>query len=1101
MTMALGFGYTDHFRVELFGGPRLYHDDEEISLSRHQRWLLAALYGSETRALPRVTILGWFWPGEDPPRSRRRLNQLLYSFRKKVPGEGIFKAQKEDVLPPDSSVSCDLLDYRSSLESLDFSSAQSILRRGFAPLIVADAPKAFHDWIVARSAEFGQNLSNGARVAWHRASEREEWEEAVGPALALLEWAPTDERNLRAAVESLVRAGRKDEAESILLETGRAIHGDAWSPSDELQRLLSIPDLAPKFGAPPDAHLSGAPKPPPLQGRNQERNLLRRTLGNPPGGELRGILVSGEAGIGKTRLIQEAIRSIPLDGHRVLLGEAAELEQIIPLNPLIEMFRPDWIGELLGDLEEPWRTVLFGVMPGHYPGIGPVPDAPHIQPGSVPRRLFEAFYQLLLALVESGPTILVLEDLQWADETTLSILEFLIRRWESGQLQLLISVRGDEVRRSATLATFLENLRIHVDFLEINLTDLEPTDSEALIRHITADPLSQQDVDGLKSLAGGNPFFLIELTFEFLAGRLAVPTEPRDPVQVPLSIRQVLDRRFAQLSPEADRVLGALAVFSRALQVEALKEITQLSGHQCLSGLDQLHRFRLVQNAGTAVTISHELVRHTVYQNLSDTHRAWLHDQVGRHLSTSGDPIPADELAVHFHHAGATEKAQVYATEAADRAEASGAVAEALRFLRIARKHATDPEAVADLIHRMGHLHYLHQNLEEAAPLLELAAQRFRRQGKTAQALDAEVERIDCLAQRGLIPFGDCYQELLGIRESAKAAEEWEIFAKALDIESRRADHLGQVGRIETALEEARFCKDRNGPNTKCRARAVLALNVYHGDPLVGLTSAREAVKISLTTDDTDLQLHAINRLIVVMLYQGLLNSPEGEELFGLAEERLNSSGDLNLKFFVRLNKAVWHLEAGELDKADRAFARVYPVIRGTKAEEAHTIFHLNLGELRLSQFDYEGALAEYKAAEAFLQPHSSKTFRSVMNAGLGQCALAQGDLLQAREREALLGPMPTKWTFDPSVVATFKAHMYKRRGNPDEADRFLRSVAANIEGRLITPWIRLCLLRAKLLTKLDRAKAQPILKRVAQASERLNLPETQRAAQRLLGV
>ena len=107
---------------------------------------------------------------------------------------------------------------------------------------------------------------------------------------------------------------------------------------------------------------------------------------------------------------------------------------------------------------------------------------------------------------------------------------------------------------------------------------------------------------------------------------------------------------------------------------------------------------------------------------------------------------------------------------------------EALRFLRIAREHSTDPESVADLIGRMGHLNYLHQNLEEAAPLLELAAQRFRRQGAQARALEAEVERIDCLAQRGRDLRQDCLEELQLLKKEAQATGAWEVFHDALDV-------------------------------------------------------------------------------------------------------------------------------------------------------------------------------------------------------------------------------------------------------------------------------------------------------------------------------
>ena len=343
--------------------------------------------------------------------------------------------------------------------------------------------------------------------------------------------------------------------------------------------------------------------------------------------------------------------------------------------------------------------------------------------------------------------------------------------------------------------------------MEVELSDLEPSSSEALIRALATKPLAADNISQLRSLAGGNPYFLIELTLEFLAGRVGPVVTPQDIVSIPISIRQVLERRLSQLSTDAERVLGALSVNSRPIDLPGLARIAHLSGQDCLSGLDQLHRFRLVTNRGTEVMISHELIRQTVYQGLSTTRRAWLHDRVARHILRTRKTAPADELAVHFHRAGAGPEAKLYSTEAADRAEASGAIPEALRFLRIAREHSDEPEAVADLIGRMGHLHYLRQDLAEATPLLELAIQRFRRQGDQARALKLEVERIDCLAQEGMLPFTECLEELRRIKSEARVAKEWGTYTKALDVEIRRADYRGNQEAVGRALVEARECE------------------------------------------------------------------------------------------------------------------------------------------------------------------------------------------------------------------------------------------------------------------------------------------------------
>ncbi len=681
-------------------------------MSPLQGSLLALVFGADEPRLRRKECLPRLWPEEEAPNARHRLNQLLYSFKKKTGVPEVIHSSRDEISRPKSGVSSDMDEYAKALTKGDFSTCTELLERGFALHVLNAVGRNTTDWIKVREAELRRVLRRQAERVWHSSVRGEAWPDARKAAEALLTLAPFNEHRLQQVMEARARAGTPDEAMEAYSDFAERTKEAGWSPGEKTMTLLdaihSMPlgQLAPK-----NETDQRVPPETPLLGRDEERLQLGRSLASAPEKELRAIFISGEAGIGKTRLITEVVSRLPFGGHWVLASESAELEQLIPLNPLIEALHGKEVGEILRHLKEPWRSVLWGVMPSHYLGEGPIPDAPHIQPGSVPRRLFEAFYQLLLSLVGTRPLVLVLEDLQWADETTLSILEFLVRRWDHGGFQLVMSARAEEIRKHPTLQQFIENLRGHVDTLDIQLSDLEQSDGETLIQHLTSEPLEPTEVQQLRSLAGGNPFFLIELTLEFLAGRLGPVSTPDDIVRIPLSIRQVLDRRLSQLSENAERVLGSLAVYGRPLDLSGLAWVAQLSRPDCLSGLDQLHEFRLVADRGPTTAVSHELVRQTAYQRLSKSRRAWLHNRVARHLLRTRKSPPPDDLAVHFHHAGSQEEAKLYATEAAARAEASGAIPEALRFLRIAREHAEDPEVIAKLIGQMGHLNYLHQNL------------------------------------------------------------------------------------------------------------------------------------------------------------------------------------------------------------------------------------------------------------------------------------------------------------------------------------------------------------------------------------------------------
>ncbi len=1081
-------------RFQMFGGPVLFRHGTVVDLSPLQAALLGLLLGGSEGILSRNEILGRFWADEDATKARKRLNQLIYSLKQRAGEPLLIHARREKIFRAPEVIRTDLDDFQEALEASRFLTCFALLDQGFLRDLEGAITRDFSDWVQDRRAEMRNQLRRRAERRWIECERNGEWAGAAIAGEALLSMHPGNEGHLRRLMEARGKAGLLTEAEAAFREFQSRAVGPGktpWVPERETAELLvKIRSLESPAGKPQATKILHSEEDPPLIGRENERALLRRTLRRIPHQALRGILLIGEAGIGKTRLIGEALQGIQMEGQGVLSSNAAELEQLIPLNPLIEACAPPWVGSALRGLDEPWRTVLFGVMPAHYLGEGPIPEAPQIQAGSVPRRLFEAIHQLLLGLVRMNPVILVLEDLQWADQTTLSVLEFLIRRWDQGGFQLLVSVRAEEVHRNPTLATFMEILRSHGDFLEIAVNELDGPTSESLIRCITSRPLAHEDIAYLHSLAGGNPFYLIELTLEFLAGRVEAESGPREPLQIPLSIRQVLGRRLSQLSPDAERVLGSLAVYSRPLGMQGIAKIARIPISRCMLGFDQLSQFRLVTNRGIDVAVRHELIRHTVYQAIPEPTKAWFHGRIGHYLLKARERPPVDELAVHFDRAGLAAEAREYALEAAARAESSGAIPETLRFLRIAREHSQNPEEVAELIGRMGHLNYLHQNLEEAAPLLELAVGRFRRIGRISQALEWEVERLDSLAQTASLPWREWMDELDRVKKEARGLSDWKILTKALDVQAHQYDHKGDLAGVREVLLEAEGCADLGGPHARCTARTILALNVYYGSPQKALEAAREAVAFSEETSDNNLQLNALNRLIVVLLYQGLLGTPEGAEVFLKAEERSKHSGDLNLKFFVKQNRAVWHLEIGRYQEAMSGFLTVEPLLRDSKARHARTLLLLNMGEALLALHDVPLARAKYSEAESLIGTSSPVAFRTIISAGQGICALHEGELAEARHREEELPPLPDYWAFDPSVVVSFKCRMLMRRGDKASADRLLASVAEGVRERLVTAWVKLVIERGKIRRRQDLTEARQALLSAIDIAKRLGLTE-----------
>jgi tetratricopeptide (TPR) repeat protein len=398
----------------------------------------------------------------------------------------------------------------------------------------------------------------------------------------------------------------------------------------------------------------------------------------------------------------------------------------------------------------------------------------------------------------------------------------------------------------------------------------------------------------------------------------------------------------------------------------------------------------------------------------------------------------------------------------------------------------------------MGHLNYKHHNLEEAAPLLELASQRFRRQGEQEKALKAELARIDCLAQTGEELAKDCLEELQLVKNQAKSECFWEVFQSALDVEAHQLDRLGDLQGVRAVLREAETFLDKGRAEAQCKARAMVALNIYFGSPEKGLRFARDSAEIALRTTKNELILYSLNRLILVLHYQGLLQTSEGRKALAEAESRLGTCGDLLLKFHIQLNPAVWLLEIGELDSARTAFEALQSLVKGPKARDAQARLLLNIGELELAAHDFPKAVKAFRKVADISPPHSPHFFRTLTSAGLGLCGLQVGDLAGARRREAELPALPEFWTFDPTVVVTFKARMLLKRRDPERAVDLLSDVRGRVRERLVPAWLRLTLEEARIKGKLKPGSASSVVEEGLEVATSLGLEKRARQFERL---
>ena len=510
------------------------------------------------------------------------------------------------------------------------------------------------------------------------------------------------------------------------------VHGRSWVPEPATSELCNKANESRPSGQDADVGVSSIP----LVGRGRELRFLHSRLTSPkPRPQL--IVVMGEAGIGKTRIIEEAMRRIHLDGMRTLAARGAEFEDCIPLSPIIDVLQ-QLSGEDLSVLGEPWATVLRGLLP-RAQGAPEKTKPPPLRPLSLSRRLMEAFLLLFEHLSERQPLTLFLDDVHWMDETSLAVIQF-VRRRAQGDLKIVLVLTTELIQKRACIEGFLTSINGHYERLFVE--GLDSTSAEAIVDHLTQGVLPPRTLESICALGAGNAFYLTELAAEASAGRMEFTTEPDEPA-IPPSVYNLLRPRLSELSTDARNLLSILAISGQRQPLPDAAKMLNKAPTTLIDACEELLRSRLVVEDEAGCRIGHPLVRRAVYDSLSTARRRMLHEQVAQSLKV--DEANWGALAMHFDRAGKATEAVKYSLLAAKFAEQSGAFPEAIIQLSIARRNEANVESKSEILWRLGHLHYLRQDLASAAPILGLSSEGLRAVGRRAKAWEADLEKMDCL--------------------------------------------------------------------------------------------------------------------------------------------------------------------------------------------------------------------------------------------------------------------------------------------------------------------------------------------------------------------
>jgi DNA-binding SARP family transcriptional activator len=615
---------------------------------------------------PRQRLAFLLWPGSTERQAQTNLRKVLHSLRRALPGaDGLIEVGPRTLRwRADAPLWLDVEHFERAL-------AEGRLGEAVETYAGELLEGSYDEWLVdERERLAGLYLEALERLTrQHESSAR--WPDAIRCAERLVAQDPLREESHRLLMQlcrasgDRARAVRAYHVCAATLERELGIEPSAETRAVYESLVAAAPAgsgvlaAAPAGGPPASAARTTAPSMSPFVGRADEQARLAALWRAAAAGRAQLVLVTGEAGVGKTRLVDE-LRAHA--GAVTVEGRAYPAEGPLAYGVATAWLRSEPVAARLSRLERPHLTELARLLPElatHVPPPEPLPEA------ELRRRLFAAIARAVLAA--GAPLLLIADDVQWADVQSLRLIHYLLRTAPSARLLIAATARREELDEGHPLADLATGLHALGRFTEIGLGRLGRDDTALLAKRITGAPLDTAEFERLYSGSEGNPLYVVEAL------------QPDAPAAH--KVQAVIAGRLARLSPPAAALAGVAAAIGRAFTAGVLSTATELDDQAFVAALDELWRRGIVRAHGpSAYDFSHGRIRDAAYAMLSPPRRRQAHLAVAQALEGSEDAAPA-ALALHYEDAGATAEAVRWHERAAEAAQWLHAHAEAVHAL------------------------------------------------------------------------------------------------------------------------------------------------------------------------------------------------------------------------------------------------------------------------------------------------------------------------------------------------------------------------------------------------------------------------------------
>jgi len=929
--------------ILLLGAPRIEHDGVPVEVDTRKATALAAYLAVTKQSHTRDALAGLLWPEYSQSRARAALRRTLSSLGK-ARAEGWLHADRENVELADDTIWVDVSRFHELLsECKGHGHVESeVCPECLAPLTEAVAlyrddfmagfglrdSVAFDDWQFFQSESLRRELAGALERLTRGRGALGEWETAVAHArrwlamdilhepahrllMALYAWSDQRAAALRQYREC-VRVLDQELGVAPLEETTllyRAIQENDLPPRPALSEHRSPDGREPEASTKPPVEtsrdVSRSPENP-MVGRDSEWEALLesyRSVGE--GGHV--VVVEGEAGIGKTRLAEEFVANVRAAGATVVTARCYAGEKNLAYGPFVEGLSAA-LGREATDRLKGLPAVSVQEAARLLPDLADLsPDSPPAPPLDTPgarSRFFGEVVRVLLTVLDGPPPgVLFLDDLHWADDASLSLLTYLVRRLDDKPIYVLLTWRAEAVDEGHRLRELLAEARRTGRATTLTLQRLGQASVEDLVGHVV--PGAEMLGSRLSDETEGLPLFLTEYLTAVEKGELDVGDEAWT---LPGGVQDLLRTRLRTVGETAAQVLAAAAVVGRSFDFDTVRAASGRSEEETLSALEELTSRGLIREVGSALggapayDFDHDKLRTLVYEETSLARKRLLHRRAAAALSGQARGREADSLAGqiarHYRLAGQDQEAARYHRLAGDYARSLHANSDALTHyqeaLALGHPDATAlHEAIGDLQTRAGEYGAALSSYEAAASsagrgklsvLEHKIGNVHARRGERDLARSHYESALEALGE----PEGEAAGRL------AHLYADWSLLSHGQD-ESDEA-----AGFARRALELAEGTGDARSLAQAHNMLGILAGRA--GDQRAALRHLEESLDLAEALGDSDVKVAALNNLALALEHGG-----ESDEALRLAETALAlcvASGDRHREAALHNNLA-----------------------------------------------------------------------------------------------------------------------------------------------------------------------------------------------------